>query len=94
VKLQVRYAAQLRAILGRSEEDVDLPEGSNLADLLLHLADNGGCEAESHLITAARAPRPSLLVVVNDSAVSARAAANLVLNHGDTVTLLPPIAGG
>jgi molybdopterin converting factor small subunit len=92
--LQVRYAAQLRTVLGRTEEDLELPEGSNLADLLLHLADNGGRDAEAHLITAARQPRPSLLLVVNDAAVSARNAADVILQPGDVITLLPPIAGG
>jgi sulfur-carrier protein len=94
VKLEVRYAAQLRTLLGRAEEQLELPAGSSLADLLLHLADNGARDAAAHLITPARDPRPSLLMVVNDTAVSSRDAADVQLQPGDIVTLLPPIAGG
>jgi molybdopterin converting factor small subunit len=94
VRLQVRYAAQLRTVLGRAEEDLEIPEGSSLAELLLHLAENGAREAEAHLITPSRQPRPSLLMVVNDAAVPAGEAGALVLSPGDVVTLLPPIAGG
>ena len=45
-------------------------------------------------MTEAGHARPSLLVVVNDSAVSAREAATTMLHSDDVVTLLPPIAGG
>jgi sulfur carrier protein ThiS len=79
--------------LGHSEEDMELPEGSTLADLLRRLADRRR-DAETHLLTPEREPRPSLLIVVNDAAVSAREAATVQLNPGDIVTLLPPIAGG
>ncbi len=94
MKLQVRYTAQLRTLLGQAEEDVDLPEGSNLAELLRRVAGQRGPDAKEHLLMPTGEPRPSLLMVVNDAAVSAREAAAVVLQPGDVVTLLPPIAGG
>ncbi len=94
MKLQVRYTAQLRTVLGQTEEDLELPEGSNLAELLRGLADRCGHDAQAHLLTPTGEPRPSLLMVVNDAAVSAHEAATVVLKPGDVITLLPPIAGG
>ena len=93
MKLRVQYTAQLRAAVGRAEEVVELSDGGSLAELLNQLADSHGT-ARTHLVTEIGQVRPSLLIVVNDSAVSAREAAKTVLHSDDIVTLLPPIAGG
>lgn len=94
MKVQVRYTAQLRAVVGRSDEEVELPEGVTLRELLVHLARRSDREAASHLVTEAEQVRPSLLVVVNDAAAPAGVAAATTLQAGDVVTLMPPIAGG
>ena len=93
MKLRVQYMAQLRAAVGQAEEAVELPDGSSLADLLNQLA-NTHSAARSHFVTETGHARPSLLIVVNDSAVSAREAGTTALHSDDIVTLLPPIAGG
>ena len=93
MKLRVQYLAQLRAAVGRADEVVELPDGGTLADLLNQLANTHDA-ARSHFVTETGHARPSLLIVVNDGAVSAREAASTVLHSDDVVTLLPPIAGG
>lgn len=93
MKLRVQYMAQLRAAVGRAEEEIELSNGNSLADLLHQLA-NTHSAARSHFVTEAGHARPSLLIVVNDSAVSAREAATTALHDDDVVMLLPPIAGG
>jgi sulfur-carrier protein len=93
MRLRVEYTAQLRTVLGRSEEEIDLPEGSSLAELLVHLASVVCREAAPHLLTAA-GMQSSLLVAVNKAAVPAREAGGVSIQAGDVVTLLPPIAGG
>ena len=93
MRLKVQYMAQIRTAVGRGDEDVEVLKGCCLADLLNHLANIHGA-ARSHLVTETGHVRPSLLVVVNDSAVPARNAATTELHANDVVTLLPPIAGG
>ena len=93
MKMRVQYMAQLRAAVGRAEEEIELSNGNSLADLLHQLA-NTHSAARSHFVTEAGHARPSLLIVVNDAAVSARDAASTVLQSDNVVTLLPPIAGG
>ena len=93
MKLLVQYMAQLRPAVGQLEEQVDLPEGSRLADLLRHLAVNHP-EARPHLLDATGQMRLSLLAVLNGAAAPAGEASAMVLHAGDVVTLLPPIAGG
>jgi molybdopterin converting factor small subunit len=94
MKLRVHYTAQMRAAAGRSEDEVELPEGSSLAALLSHLADLLGRDAAGHLVTVNGQMQCGLLIVVNDSAISPCQSSTTVLQGGDVVTLLPPIAGG
>lgn len=94
MKLRVQYTAQLRSAVGRPHDEIELPEGSSLAALLKHLASNLDEAAAAHVIAPSGGFRPSLLIVVNDSAASIHAAAATELKHGDVVLLLPPIAGG
>jgi MoaD family protein len=90
----VQFSAQLRVLVGASEERVELPPGSTLAELLAQLAARHA-EAAPHLLTTeGKQIRPSLLLVVNDRAVAIDDAATVLLRDGDVVTLLPPIAGG
>jgi molybdopterin converting factor small subunit len=94
MRLRVQYTAQLRTVVGRTEEEVELPEGSSLAELLVHLASELRREAAPFLLTAGGELQPSLLVAVNTGAVSSRDARAVLVGPGDVVTLLPPIAGG
>jgi len=94
MRLRVEYTAQLRSVLGRSAEEIDMPAGSSLAELLAHLAAVVCREAAPHLLTDAGKLQSSLLIAVNKAAVSARDAANVSIRSGDVVALLPPIAGG
>jgi sulfur-carrier protein len=94
MKLRVQYSAQLRTAVGRPHDEVELPEGSSLAVLLDHLASDLNEGATAHLFAPGGQIRPSLLVVVNETAVPVHAAADWTLKRGDIVLLLPPIAGG
>jgi len=94
MKLRVQYMGQLRTAAGRSEEEIELPESTNLAALLSQLASRLGEAAAPHLVNAAGHAQGGLLIVVNGSAIAASHAATTVLCPGDIVTLLPPIAGG
>lgn len=93
MKLRVQYMSQLRTVIGQAEEEVILSEGRCVSDLLRHLAEHHPA-ARTHLVTESEQARPSLLIVVNDAAVSARDAAITMLQSNDVVMLLPPIAGG
>jgi molybdopterin converting factor small subunit len=91
--LRVKYSAQLRTALQRREDVIDMPNGSALDALLVHLARTNEA-ARPHLLASNGQLHPSLLIVVNDAARPARDAGTCSLNDGDTVLLLPPIAGG
>lgn len=93
MKLRVQYTAQLRTAVGRPEDEVEMPEGSTLAELVVHLAQRLDGVA-SHLVAADGRLDRNLLVVVNGQAVARSEAVEMSLRGGDVVLLLPPIAGG
>ena len=93
MKVRVQFTGQLRTALGRAEEEVDLPEGSSVAELLKFLArELEG--AAPHLLAGSGQLQHGLLTVINEIAVAAPQAAGVKLRSGDVLTLLPPIAGG
>lgn len=81
MQVKVLFFGQLRDIIGRSQEAVELAEGASLADLLAHYR-------RTH-------PRledfqPSLALSLNQEYADLSAP----LHHGDEVALLPPVSGG
>jgi MoaD family protein len=94
MKVRVQYTAQLRASVGRGEDELELAEGSSLADLLSHLASCWDRAAQVHILSDTGQPRLSLLLVVNGMAVAVSDSSKTNLRAGDVITLMPPIAGG
>jgi hypothetical protein len=68
MRLRVQYTAQLRTVSGRAEDEVEVPEGSNLAELLRRVASELPLEAAPYLLTPGGELQPSLLVAVNNGA--------------------------
>jgi molybdopterin converting factor small subunit len=94
MKLRVQYTGQLSTAAGRSEEELELTGPTSLAGLLSDLAARLGERAAAHLTMAGGRLPCGLIIVVNGSAVAGPRAAERLLQPGDVVTLLPPIAGG
>jgi len=94
MKIRVQYTGQLRSAIGRAEDDLELPEFATLPHLLRDLAARLGEGAASHLATAAGDVPCGLLIVRNGTAIASSEAGKTVLTCGDTIALLPPIAGG
>jgi MoaD family protein len=94
MKLRVQYTGQLRSAVGRSEDELELPEATTVPLLLRELSSRLGERAAPHLLAEGSDIPCGLLVVVNGAAVAASQAHHTRLSAGDTVTLLPPIAGG
>src|SRR5687768_492248 len=66
--VRVRYTAQLRAAVGKAEEEIELPDGSSVAAVIEHVWARLPAAA-AYLQTAAGRPQPSLLVVLNSQVV-------------------------
>ncbi len=94
MRILVQYKGQLRTALKCGEEEIELPDGGTVASLLSKLSERHSHVATQHLLTTNGRTPTGLLTVVNDAAISSLQCSMVVLNTGDVVTLLPPIAGG
>lgn len=80
MKVRLLFFAVLRDIVGKSEADVEVPEGTRAEDVWQRLrADHGQLAAYVQPMTA-----------VNESYVRPDA----LLRDGDEVAFIPPVAGG
>jgi molybdopterin converting factor subunit 1 len=75
------YFAVLRDIIGKSEADVTIPEGTRAADVWQMLRRDYRELAEY---------RQPPLTAINES----YAAADSILRDGDELAFIPPVAGG
>ena len=81
MKVRLLYFAVLRDIVGKSEEVVDLPEGTRALQVWERLRN-----AHDALTGYERPP----MTAVNEEYVDA----NAPLRDGDEVAFIPPVAGG
>ena len=81
MKIQVLYFAVFRQRLGRDEEIIDLPEGSDVAAAVAVLA-------------ARHAPIAALAGKYRVAVNQAMSDDDTVLADGDEIALIPPVAGG
>jgi molybdopterin converting factor subunit 1 len=81
MRIKVLYFAVLRNLCGQSTEEIDLPTGENVGNLLKLLASRGNAQNKIW---------DSIAIAVNQE----YAQPNLVLQDGDEVALLPPVSGG
>jgi molybdopterin converting factor small subunit len=77
--IKALYFGGLRAALGRAEDDLDLPEGSQLALALAKVLSGLG---------------PDWAVALRCAVNEDFASLDRVLMPGDEVAFLPPVAGG
>lgn len=81
MQVKVLFFGQLKDVVGRAEEQVELPAGASLADLVSYYQQRFPRWAEF---------RPSIAVAVNQEYAESGAR----LRGGDEVAFLPPVSGG
>jgi molybdopterin synthase catalytic subunit len=81
VKVRLLFFAVLREIAGRSEQVVELPEGSSTGDVWQRLRTEHG---------ALREYIQPPMIAVNESYVGI----DELLRDGDELAFIPPVAGG
>lgn len=84
MQFTVIYLARLREVLGRGNEQIELPDASTVGTLVGSLCDRGGAWAIE--LAAGRAVR----IAVNHEMADLTA----TLRDGDEVALFPPVTGG
>lgn len=89
--ITIHYSAQARTLVGKASEPVELDGPRPVRDVLVQLVQKHP-ELRRLLLTEQGLPHPSLLLFVGDEQVDREGAR--LLQAGETLCILPPIAGG
>lgn len=81
MKVQIQFFSRLRDLAGQSEMDLDVPEGTTVADLLEVLFSRTPAMHEWD---------KSILVAAGVEFVGR----DYVLKAGDAISIMPPVQGG
>lgn len=81
MKIRTLFFASYKELLGTGELQVALPEGATVSDLISALRSRGGA-----FTVLPAAPAVAVNMTYTDPAS--------LLNDGDEVALIPPVAGG
>jgi len=94
MSIRVCYVAQARKVAGVSEDVVPWRVGLTLPALLDDLATARDTDFHTFLFRSDGRLQATLLIAINDQPVPRGSAETTLLNEGDVVTLIPPVAGG
>ncbi|MDV3103839.1 MULTISPECIES: ubiquitin-like small modifier protein 1 [Thermococcus] len=88
MKVTVRYFARYRSLVGKGEEEVELPEGATVRDLIeklreLHPVLKNEVFSEDDSFADVNVSRNGRYVGFDE-----------ILKEGDVVALFPPVSGG
>lgn len=89
--ITIHYSAQARSLTGKASETVELDAPRPVGEVLLRLVDKHAA-LRRLLLGDDGSPHPSLLLFVGDEQVQPRG--DRLLQAGEVLTILPPIAGG
>ncbi len=90
--VQFEYHAQLRSLIGKSAEAVEVADGITVQQAVRMLLTNYGEAVQAYLLSPDGALRPSMVLILNEQQM--RWSTPTPLHDGDHVLLLSPISGG
>jgi len=94
ITVKVRSIALLRSLLGQGELDVNLSRGADVAGLFSILTERSEELAPYLVEPVEKSAHEPLRVMVNGRDIAALGGRHTVLQEGDEVLLMIPIAGG
>lgn len=91
MRITIHYSAQARTLVGKASEPLELDGPRSVRDVLVQLAQQHP-ELRGLLLTEQGAPHRSLLLFVGEEQVEPET--TRLLQAGEALCILPPIAGG
>ena len=94
MKIQVRFIATLRHLLGVKSVDLEIPRSMKLLEVLNMLAEKNGEKFRKAVFDENGKVKSEFLILVNDAEISVLNGLNTEISDGDVITLLPTIHEG
>lgn len=94
MEITVRYFTVLRKTTGKRQEHLKIRENSTLEDMLSMLTEKYGRNFERYISSGIAKRGLQLVFLLNGQDIAQFNGLKTMLHDGDTVALMPPIAGG
>jgi MoaD family protein len=94
MEITVRYFTVLRRITEKRQESLKMKEDSTLEDMLLIITEKYGKNFERYVSSGIGKKGLRLIFLLNGKDAIQFEGLKTRLHEGDTVALMPPIAGG
>ena len=93
MKVKVRYLATLYDLMGVMKEVFEIPEGSNVLDLIKVIDGKYGGRLSREILDGEKL-KDEYNILVNGRAIDHLDGLNTRLKDGDEVVFMPPVGGG
>ena len=96
MKVKVEFLGHIRNVIGSErEEEVEISEGSSIADLLMMLSEKYGEPFKKAIFEKSGADvKSNYIITVNGYLLNQLKGLDTKLRNNDNVTLLPIVSGG
>jgi sulfur-carrier protein len=93
MKITIRTFADLREIVGASEQELSVPEGQTVGGVLGVLCDAHPA-LRGKIFDPAGELKPYIIILKNGRNIASLQKLDTAIDAGDVVALFPPVAGG
>jgi len=94
MEITVRYFTVLRKLTEKKQEKLDIKVGSTFEDILALLIKRYGEGFERYVSSGRVKKGVQMVFLLNGQDIAQSDGLKTTLHNGDTITLMPPIAGG
>jgi len=94
MRVRVQYYSLARELLGKEWDEVELPEGSTLGELLDHLIEKYGQDFKNLFYEKSGEAADRMLIFVDGSDANLAKDAHLQLKPNSRIQFFQPVAGG
>jgi len=95
MKVKARYFAAIREIVGKNEEDLDVPDQTTVRDFLSILSEKYGEPLRDHVFSEDTGElSPHLNFLIDGKNIAMINGAQTVLYEGCAFAIIPPVGGG
>ncbi|MFB0543721.1 MAG: ubiquitin-like small modifier protein 1 [Candidatus Bathyarchaeia archaeon] len=94
MRINVKFFALLRDIVGSWNVELSIPEGTTVGEILEGLAKRYGGRFREYVYDEKGGIRGHLIFLINGESINALKRFETVLREGDSLVILPPVGGG
>jgi len=94
MRINVKFFATLREIVGEWNVELSLPEGTTVDEVLRGLTKQYGERFRNYVYNKKGVIHDYLIFLINGESIYAAKGFETILKEGDSLIILPPIGGG